>query len=93
MNDNGETVTENAADTQPATATESTLTVEATPEPNTRKQYPTRVRRPPERWQENLPELSQVIELASLLLLFFCMLQFNDLLFMFFFKGRGGVVS
>ena len=48
--DNGETVTENAVDIQPATATESTPTVEATPEPNTRKQYPTRVRHPPERW-------------------------------------------
>ena len=35
--ENGETVTENAADTQPALATQSAPTVEATPEPSTKK--------------------------------------------------------
>ena len=45
---NDETVTEDAVDPQPATGTRSTPTVEATLEQSTRKQYPTRVCRPPD---------------------------------------------
>ena len=64
--ENAETSDENAEIAQPAAEPQSIPRVEVTTEQSTRRQYPTRERRPPDRLRVNL----QCTELLILLLIF-----------------------